>query len=963
MKMRRIWAYFIVLSMLLCQNLILPVTVNAAAGDAPLIYYDFDDAAEWTDADDIAQCASESDAIRPLTADVGKRVRGYDSTKTRLSFKSYGSVGRALYYDNNNGSLGWRNLMLYIDDGSGNMFNTNRTLYIKLAYWISAADASSTSTSVQIGWSSPWTNETDHAFPKAYTATVNGGWNVFTGTLPGSSHGNMTSNGPTIQFAAKVNGDYYIKYIALFDSQEAANSWDPSINSATFDGNTMTVDNGNRTMSLTLGGVTSGSLTSIDDKISITTQCGAVTAVKNGDPTVTETIDNIIVTQNYDVTDIVGNVKTWTATVTLPILAPDEPYLFFDFTTMPSNTDLTLGAGTNAANIANYGCDFGKTDSDAAKEIYCANNSYGGPGLFIRAYYEGYGTNAYTQVLLYSDKFDMTKTQYARIEYTPCSINTSLGNGGVGRVIARWEATSGNGNVLSYSSGNPTLKNVTTAIIQVDPVNSGSKIMRIGFYNFAPTVNVKSVGLFSTRAEAEAFDPSLRSVVINGKKAAINGVTHTATVELADNIAPADMPTLSSSDITRLVCDNVGATTTNGYVHQAATAAIVADSQEITEDLTSVMSSVDYTVTDKTGTAHTWKMILKSKKNGMAAAAVVDQYYIMDFTDAEITENMIYNGEVGAWEDHITDVYPLNASRTSSALHAVKDSGGRVGMRFTVPTDSKRFRWYAKALLNYDNDIASGKNFQIRWANWDTRIAAYSYESAISAGEWLTASVYLNYLSPNVEDLAVYTNTGSDINVKYIALFGSEADRDAFDPSVISGSLTKSGTRYVAQVDNIAHTITFPTGCGTATDLDSAVLTLYNGGTGITAVSQGAAAVTQNLTGGPYEVTKTYTVTGLDGTTNTWTAIIPFTTAVNFITAGNTVTATFADQLSGMMNCIAVFRGESNVLYFAANNSGEGTLSVDTSGFASGTYTLKAFSFFDGDYLPVIKEQTYNISK
>ena len=80
MKMRRIWAYFIVLSMLLCQNLILPVTVNAAAGDAPLIYYDFGDAAEWTDADDIAQCASESDAIRPLTADVGKRVRGYDST-------------------------------------------------------------------------------------------------------------------------------------------------------------------------------------------------------------------------------------------------------------------------------------------------------------------------------------------------------------------------------------------------------------------------------------------------------------------------------------------------------------------------------------------------------------------------------------------------------------------------------------------------------------------------------------------------------------------------------------------------------------------------------------------------------------------------------------------------------------------------------------------------------------------
>ena len=64
-----------------------------------------------------------------------------------------------------------------------------------------------------------------------------------------------------------------------------------------------------------------------------------------------------------------------------------------------------------------------------------------------------------------------------------------------------------------------------------------------------------------------------------------------------------------------------------------------------------------------------------------------------------------------------------------------------------------------------------------------------------------------------------------------------------------------------------------------------------------------------------------------------------------------------------MMNCIAVYQTESNVLYFAANNSGESALSADTSSLASGTYTLKAFSFYDGDLLPVIKEQTHSISK
>ncbi len=1256
MKMRKMLAYLIALSMLLCQSAVFMTTASAEAGEAPLIYYNFGDTTEWS-ADDIQPWTDADHYKKALTYNPEKRVRVGDNASGRVSFEDYGNYGQVLKM-NNSGGPTWRELSFYIDDGSGTLFNTNRNLYIKTAYWITGSDAGSSSTSVQTGWRQPWSSTK----VKAYDDNLGSqdGWHVYSGALVKSSHGEMTSMGPLLEFTGKVTGSYRIKYIALFSSQEAADAWDPSVTavtsngvsavidnyahkaqfaesvrgnptltladgasavqtldfdgrsyglgrrvkynvtdiagnvtewqidygevaddtsileeraygndkkyyiydfsteqnmgivtasqvaytgndsyskvqydsldtkpiaslsdsygpamevssdgatqypyvmlndpidtdyryvklaygvyklnlasapsvnkeyygtlgfgdlnqaayltavneagniaasvsnsageavetgmwtssvvtvpqssdaesaldittvnagdanvsadsriaykyiamfdnladaeaydpsvvSAEYDGEAMEVDNIAHTMELELDtGVTEGSLNSIENKISIATIDDDVVEIyANDEPTVNETSESVTVTQEFEVVGIDGKSVIWTAVVTAPIVAPSEDYLFFDFTNIPSGASLRLHGTESGWDTRPYGYEVGKTSSDAAAELAGVNNNYGGPGLFIRASYSG--TNRYTQFLLYSDEFDMTKTKYVRIEYSPESTRTDLGNDGTGRIIARWEATDGNGNVVSYPEGShPTAKNIHTAVVQVDPVNSNNKVMRIGFYNFIPVVNIKNVGVFATRAEAEAFDPSVRSVRIadnrnevTGKTAKINGVTHTATVEIADNTAPADMPVIAAADISSLVLDNVGATTQHDYVHQAASAAIVAGSQKIAQDLTSVMSSVDYNVTDKTGTVHTWKFILKSKKNRMTTTNDASkQYHIIDFTDAETVQGAILDGTVAKRDNDLTNMYPANVSKKSSSLHAVNKSG-KVGLNFDFPNDELRFNWYQKALLNYDSGAAAGSNVQIHWTiNWGTTGTGSSgdrtiYTNGLGAGEWTTVSTNLTKAAVS-QPLGLYSNTGSDMNFKYIALFGNAADRDAFDPSVVNATITKNNTAYVAQIDNIAHTITFPDGCGSAADLDAAVIELYNNGEGISAVSNGSASVESDTLNDTYAIVKSYTVTGLDGNEVEWTAKIPFE-PISIVCGENSAEIQFS-QLINMQKMAAVYSGDVMIEAFVAQNN---TISISFNDYTAGEYVIKAFgweSFATLKPLVKAKEEMY----
>jgi len=401
----------------------------------------------------------------------------------------------------------------------------------------------------------------------------------------------------------------------------------------------------------------------------------------------------------------------------------------------------------------------------------------------------------------------------------------------------------------------------------------------------------------------------------------------------------------------------VGATTQHDYVHQAATAAIVANSQAITEDLTSVMSSVDYDVTDKTGTVHTWKFILKSKKNGMASNQVSEQYYIYDFTNAETVRSAILDSSITARDGNLSDMYPANTSLTSSALHTVKDSGGRVGLEIDFPNDEVRHRWYAKTLLSYD-DAVDG-NVQIHWTrNWSTTgkdsvTGADRTYVTLNAEQWKTVSTDLS-LAATAQSLGLYSGAGQNMNFKYIALFGSAADRDAFDPSVVSAKITANDRTYIASVDNIAHTITFPTGCGDAEDLDSAVISLYNGGNGISVVANGNATVESDIANDEYAIVKAYTVTGLDGNTTVWTAKIPFEAATIEVDESG-VTVSYAEQMS-MQKLIAIYNAADEVVDVIKPQTNEAEISFES--YAAGEYIIKAFGFRNlTSFEPAIKQK------
>lgn len=772
------------------------------------------------------------------------------------------------------------------------------------------------------------TEQTSSAWAKYETGTETD-FNVISDTAWHADTVNAQGTGNTALYIG-TPADAQIKYAAMFNTKDEADSFDASVKSATVEGTAATVDPFAHTITVTSD--TAAELSNVAkltaNDVSLTLYSGASAAV--GAATVKEDGDNAVSELAYTITDITGKATAWTVRKYVPLKVT---YQILDFTKLPVNNATTAYAGNEAIGLQ------GMLLQDMGTD-------YGGPSLYLNT---EEGKDAWhTQAKFRFDKMDNTKTYYVKMlaimrsgkiwvqdrQDDKYAIVTTWSSDSPGDYalssLTRWTKAEINEKVKTYNNKAFNILGKVPA----SPKNTLDTITICAHGLAFQNPHIKYVGMFETQEMAETYDPTVESATIGGQAAVIDPFKHTATVEYPKGTTAEQMKGLTEKDISYILY-NHAATQDNSKAELIAEEKVSETNSEISVYLT-------YKMTDVAGQEIIWKFRRMAKKDGSQS-----KFFVLTFDDNNSVQSMINDGTVSEWSG--STVQTRGAEYDGPSLD-MRTYGNYTAAAFKFADSDPSKEYYAKVLWEFQNNFTwtnSSKAYMgIFWKHNERRDGEeYQWcwedvESATNFGTytWREDVVKVpkstNGSNMTEKQLAILMNAKAIAPMKYIGIFETKEMADAYDATIQSAFIgANEGT-----IDPFEHTVTFDYG-----DINSVKLSLIHQATIETETNKKPTAVklgeVETVNGATVQK---YTVTGVTGKAVTWTVKVgeevPPTITVS--QDGNKVTATYANAAGIGKKIIALYTVEGDKL-ISVNTSAEESVSIEN--IPAGTYNIKAF--------------------
>lgn len=726
--------------------------------------------------------------------------------------------------------------------------------------------------------------------------------------------------------------DAQIKYAAMFNTKDEADSFDASVKSATVGGTAATVDPFAHTITVT--STASEYLENIAqltaNDVSLRLYSGA--SATAGAATVKEDGDNAVSELAYTITDITGKATAWTVRKYMPIKVR---YQVLDFTDLPVTSSQNAYTGTDAKN--------------GTGGLYVMPQQYGGPSLLVGT--ASAGNPNFPQVFFNFDKLDLSKEYYAKML---CKGETAIKSDGKNALFTVWgnnqylreEATIkwNSGDIAAVTKYNGKWFNGISRV-PIAPYERDNKWLRVLLHDasaFNP--QFKYIALFETKEMAESYDPTVESATIGGQTAVIDPFKHTATVEYPKGTTAEQMKGLTEKDISYIL-----------YNHAAleknhCKAELIAE-EKVSETNSEISVYLTYKMTDLSGNEIIWKFRRMAKKDSTQA-----KYFVLTFDDNNKVDDMIGDGTISVATNGLVQNRPVNYSGPGLDMQSkyVDSNGTRntfadVDFKFQDANPDKEY--YAKVLWRTQGDFKWKSNdntayIGIYWKhNWPREYdKEYQWnwpmeEAPMRGGKgWVEETVKVpisnNSWNADTKKIEILVNATTVTTMKYIGIFETKEMADAYDATIESAFIgANEGT-----IDPFEHTVTFDYG-----DINSVKLSLIHQATIETETNKKPTAVklgeVETVNGATVQK---YTVTGVTGKAVTWTVKVgeevPPTITVS--QDGNKVTATYANAAGIGKKIIALYTVEGDKL-ISVNTSAEESVSIEN--IPAGTYNIKAF--------------------
>lgn len=739
----------------------------------------------------------------------------------------------------------------------------------------------------------------------------------------------------------ETQNDIKVKYVAMFNTEAEAEAFDPSVVSATIGGAAATVDPFNHTVTVeeTTAVLKSEIAKLKASDVALTLYSGA--QVTEGASEISYTNDKATAQIAFNVTDITGKKVAWTVKKITPI---KQTYKMIDFTQLPLEDKEGKYTGTQALTANNNSLG------------YCTAY-YDGPTLLLHG-----NNNNHAQLGFDFGTVEANKQYYLKLLACPGGLKASTTDNNA--LWAMWWTSDG------YSN-DTNVRKVKDSITYI-PLEKASSVLESytgKFSNFVTNVcgksthptdgkvwvlahgmtsgnsYIKYAALFESKEEADLYDPTVESATIKGEEAVIDPFAHTAMVSYPEGTKADAMKGLTEDDISMVLF--------NHRAEKHNSKAELISEEKVKETNEAVTVYMTYKMTDVAGEEIIWKVGRTAPRKASDA-----DHFVLMFDSQNEYEEAANEEIITAGGDTTRIQYrPVEYSGPAADIRSTWVGGTEEDRKNEYNESEYKFAdadptkdYYAKVLWRIEsgfrwrgeNDGTNRVQVGLYWTNnWPREEGreyqlSYNRDEAPNLGQakWVdnVFKVAKSTNSANLtnKQLTMLIYASASVSVKYVGLFETKEQAEAYDPSVKSAILM--GQK--GDVDPFNHTVTFEMG-----DVNDVKLSLLHSEAKVPVTAEKLGDV-QTING---QQVQKYTVTTMTGEEVVWSVRVGEEAAptISVSAAGNKAAATYANAVGKGKKVIALYDKDGANLIDVAVSDDDTTAEI--SGIEAGEYKVKAF--------------------